>query len=168
MTTSKTILIILVLAIIGVGAYSLGKKTTVVPLKPNVVLTDGSSSPLLSNANEQGQCPGITITSPSVGDAVTFPLTITGTIHPTENPGTWIVFEGQAGTVAVQDGSETLSTPAIMTISGEWMNSNQKPFTATIPTLTRTPVGSWGLLMFTDENPSGDGNYHTCSLNVTL
>jgi len=183
MSTSKIIITIIVLGVVAVAAYSLGKKPvdTVSPTDISAVTQDtkpvdipkDNTPPPVDTAPaisfESGQCPGFIVSSPVAGDTVTFPLTISGTIHPTSNPGPWIVFEGEAGTVVVKDANNTpQSDTKIMTLSVDWMNSNPKPFSVTIPTLTGTPNSNELDIIFTDNNPSGDGNYHTCTLGVTL
>ncbi len=113
-------------------------------------------------------CQGIQINTPIAGAQVTFPLTITGTVHPTGNSSPWIVFEANAGNVVVKDSTgATKSTPKALPISGDWMNSNPKPFSVTIPVLTGTPATNALTLLFSDDDPSGE-NPHYCSIPVTF
>lgn len=170
MTTSKTIILILVLAIIALGAYLLGKQEVTAPIVDNTPIeeeSDGENDEAQVFAD--GQCPGFIVTSPSAGDVVTFPLTISGTVHPTSHPGQWIVFEGEAGVVVAKDVNSTvISGPGIMSLNVEWMNSNPKPFSVTIPALTSVPSTNAINLVFTDNNASDEGTSHTCVLGVTL
>ena len=117
-------------------------------------------------------CNGIQITSPAAGSQVSFPLTITGIIHPVGTvfpPNPWIVFEAEAGTVVVKNAAGTaISTPKLLTLTVDWMNTDPKPFSVTIPSLSQVPSNPNLTLYFQDNNPSGDGNYHTCSVAVHL
>ncbi len=117
-------------------------------------------------------CTGIQITSPAAGSQVAFPLTISGIIHPTGTvfpPNPWIVFEGEAGTVIVKNSTGTAISPLkILTLNVDWMNTTPKPFSVTIPSISQVPSNSNLILYFEDNNPSGDGNYHTCSVPVHL
>lgn len=113
-------------------------------------------------------CQGIQINTPIAGAQVTFPLTITGIVHPTGNSGPWIVFEANAGSVVVKDSTGAIkSTPKALPIYVDWMNSNPKPFSVTIPALTGTPATNNLTLFFNDDDPSGE-NPHYCSIPVTL
>jgi hypothetical protein len=114
-------------------------------------------------------CAGIEISSPLASSTVSFPLSVSGTIHPIAYPGTWIVFEGEAGTVVVVDSAgNTISDPVIMSLDVDWMNTDPKPFSLSIPSLTIIPSDSNITLHFTDNNPSGDGQFRICDVSVNL
>jgi len=118
-----------------------------------------------------GQCPGFTVDSPVAGELVTFPLTITGTIHSTSNPGPWIIFEGEAGSVRIQDTNGGIrSDIVLLSLNVPWMNSNPKPFSVIIPALTSTPYTNNVNLVFKDNNVAGpnEGQTHQCVLSINV
>lgn len=117
-------------------------------------------------------CNGIEVTAPAPGSTVTFPLTIFGTIHPMGNIGTprpWGVFEAEAGTVVVknQDG-EVISSPVLMSLTGDWMNTDPKPFSVIVPALTTIPDDSSVSIYFGDNNAEDGISRHTCEIPVNL
>lgn len=116
-------------------------------------------------------CPGIAALAPAANTTVTLPLSVSGIIHPTENPGSWSVFEGQAGTVSIVSLSgDELAMPVPITLSVDWMNTNPKPFTATIPSLASTPSENLVFLKFRDDNAADlpEGVPHYCFIPITL
>jgi hypothetical protein len=122
-----------------------------------------------SESSGQLSCSGISITSPQSNTQVTFPLTVQGVIHPVANPGPWGVFEGEAGHVVVKDGNGNVqSNTAIITLSGEWMNTNPKPFSVSIPSLTGSPYSSEVFLHFSDNNPMDNAVVNTCVIPLTI
>ncbi len=126
------------------------------------------NAPIVSDDVVVVACQGIEIASPAANSQVTFPLTITGTVHPAGNSGPWTVFEANAGSVVVKDSTGAIkSTPKALPIYVDWMNSNPKPFSVTIPALTGTPATNALTLFFSDDDPSGE-NPHYCSIPVTL
>ncbi len=187
---SKIISIIALIAVIGIGAYVLGQNSNSPSLSVEGLeeLQEGlagdeeseeaadltTEEPEEEIYNEQailqyGQCPGFIVDSPAAGDSVTFPLTITGTIHPASNPGPWVVFEGEAGTVRVMDTNGGVrSDVAILSLDVPWMNSDPKPFSVTIPELTSTPYTNNVALVFRDNNVAGpdEGQTHQCVLSI--
>lgn len=126
------------------------------------------NAPIVSDGVSVAACQGIEIASPAANSQVTFPLTITGTVHPTGNSGPWTVFEANAGSVVVKDSNGAVkSVPKPLSLYVEWMNSDPKPFSVTIPALTGTPATNTLTLFFSDDDPSGE-NPHFCSIPVTL
>ncbi len=117
-------------------------------------------------------CPGIQITSPISGSQVSFPLTISGIIHPTGTvfpPNPWIVFEGEAGTVTVNNAAGTVISPMkLLTLSVDWMNTDPKPFSVTIPNLSQVPNNPNITLNFVDNQQQDGAPSHTCSVPVHL
>lgn len=171
----KIILIISTLMIVAIGGYFFFTETTIgqellSSSKQNVP----QDEPLVQEENilttlQSGQCPGFAIVSPSPEDTVSFPLTIIGTIHPINNPGPWVVFEGEAGSVNVQDThGAILSDNVILTLDVPWMNTDPKPFSVIIPELTSAPTTADLKLVFTDNNVAGpdEGQTHQCMLSI--
>lgn len=144
-------------------------ETGIVDLQTRVVLNAifAKKPPVVTSA-----CTGIQIISPIAGSQVSFPLTISGIVHPSGTvfpPNPWIVFEANAGSIVVKNAiSTTISTPKPISLSGEWMNTNPKPFSVTIPSISQVPSNPNLTLYFVDDNAAGDGNYHTCSVQVHL
>jgi len=191
------IAIVLGIAVVGGGAYYLGKSSKVENkeiVENNTVQNkiEGSNShevptgpfldetnyvapkPLVDNKKVDtvnpttvDQCPGIKITSPISNSQIKMPLVITGIIHPKSNPKDWTVFEGNAGTVVVKYANGVAkSLPQIINLKVDWMNGDPKPFTVTIPSLTKggsanedDPIS----LSFIDDNVAfPEGTTHTC------
>lgn len=117
----------------------------------------------------QFSCPGISISSPLSNTQIAFPLTVQGVIHPVANPGPWGVFEGEAGHVVVKDGNGNIKSNAvILALSGEWMNTNPKPFSVIIPSLTESPYSSEVFLHFSDNNPMDGAIPRVCDVPVSV
>lgn len=141
-------------------------ETGIVDVQTRVVLNNiFKGNPGITTAT----CSGILISSPVAGSQVSFPLTISGTIHPLSNPGPWVVFEGEAGSVTVNNASGTVISPMkLLTLNVDWMNSNPKPFSVTIPSLSQVPSNPNITLNFVDNQQQDDAPSHTCSVQVHL
>jgi len=182
----KILVTIIGIIAVVVGAYFLGQNNTIQQVPPlddielqnqneETSLEQESPNPSPITENEQatlqyGQCPGFAVTSPAAGTAVTFPLTVTGTVHPASNPGPWIVFEGESGSVRVQDTNGGVRSEIIpLSLNVPWMNSDPKPFSVTIPALTSIPYTNNVMLVFKDNNVAGpgEGQTHQCVLSIT-
>lgn len=119
---------------------------------------------------------GFTIDSPSADAAVSFPVTITGTIDNTEAETTgcsWIMSEGQAGLATLHyETKEGWSLPVDSkpVMVENWM-SLTSPFTVTLNfdnSKEQLPAGYNFKVIFTEENPSGEGTPDTAELPLTL
>lgn len=173
----KIIITLFIVVIIAIGSYVLGRGKIHAPNMGETPVVVEETVPYVTSEGavtaSNGQCPGFIITSPIAGEVVTFPLTITGTIHPASNPGPWIVFEGEAGSVRAYDtNGNVLSGLGLLSLDVPWMNSDPKPFSVVIPELISTPYTSQINLVFQDNNVAGpgEGQTHTCNLglHVTL
>ncbi len=111
----------------------------------------------------------LVITSPIANAKVTFPLTITGQIPVGCK---WGVFEGEAGTVYVQDANGSgKSNQAILRVTNFSYNYPRVDpfnFTATITVLNSTPRTSQIYLHFLDTNPKGEGTSYYYLLPVSF
>ncbi len=126
---------------------------------------------IFENENEAQACLGLAIAQPTTLENLSFPLEVSGFIHPTSNPQDWTVFEGEAGHVVIKDTQDNiLAGPVIMTLSVDWMNGDPKPFSLVVPALSSIPAGMNAQLIFTDNNPAGpdEGQSHTCMLPITV
>ena len=135
------------------------------------VVKDDLSTPTQPLHVQYCQDAGLAILSPEEGDTVTFPLTVTGIVHPLGiDSDPWAVFEGEAGTVIVQDTATgaDISNQAILSLTGPWMHSDPKPFSIMIPELTSAPTTENIKLFFRDgqaaDPPEGYPTY--CVLNL--
>ncbi len=157
----KKTLIIIVLVVIIILT------TLVIPSKTSAPITQ---NPQPQHITYYGQCPGFMVTSPAAGSAVTFPLTLQMTVHPTGSPaGSWGVFEGQAGSVVVKDVQGNTISQAIPLSLGtqDWMTGDPISFSTTIPSITPQPTGSTVYFEFNDDDASGE-NPHQCILEATV
>jgi|GEM_PF-3379627 len=121
--------------------------------------------------NEMSSCLGLAITAPTTLENLSFPLEVSGFIHPTSNAQDWTVFEGEAGHVVVKDMQDILlAGPVIMSLSIDWMNADPKPFSIMIPSLSVIPSDMNAQLIFADNNPAGpdEGQSHECMLPITI
>jgi hypothetical protein len=121
---------------------------------------------------EQISCNGIEIISPIAENTVTFPLAVSGIIHPAGNIGTpypWGVFEAEAGTVVIKDEDGTvLSDTALISLTVDWMNTDPKPFSVVFPALTGTPDNDMVWIHFGDNNAKDGVPTHTCVIPVRV
>lgn len=127
--------------------------------------------PTLPTGSSMLSCPGIAVLVPAAHATVTFPLSVSGIIHPIGNTGPWSVFEGQAGSVSVisLSGSELIA-PIPIILSVDWMNTNPKPFTISVPSLSSNPSEPTVFLKFQDDNAADlpEGVPHYCFVPVTV
>jgi hypothetical protein len=101
---------------------------------------------------------GMTTNTPLPGSTVSFPLVIGGVINNSAATDgcTWVLFEGQGGTVSISDGINTYPTMPVM-IAGNWMTSGPVAFSATFTPANPIPSGTPLTITFNEENPSGEG-----------
>ena len=159
------VIIALLVILVAAGTYLYYNKA-VAPTKP---VDDGSA--LAENC-------GLFVDSPKEGEAVSFPLTLTGRVDNTDAEArgcAWTLFEGQAGTAALsyetKDGwSLPVDTKPVM-VTGDWMTTGPVPFTVTLNFNNSTeqfPAGYHFKVVFTEENPSGEGKVDTVEVPVVL
>lgn len=108
----------------------------------------------LIDSTLETSCDGITISSPTPNSVVTFPLTLAGTIHPDgpEDPGHWVVFEANGGPVKIVDDNNQVLAQSFISLQGDWMNTDPKPFTLTMNALDQQPGTPEGKIIFTEDN----------------
>lgn len=101
----------------------------------------------------------VELSLPHIGDAVTSPLAIEGTV----TGGGWF-FEGSFP-IAVLDGyGATIGAGTARALS-DWMSSGTVPFSASIP--FSTPTTQTGTIVLQNDNPSGDpGNARSLSVPI--
>ncbi|MBX4181641.1 GerMN domain-containing protein [Candidatus Parcubacteria bacterium] len=143
MTTRGTILVVIILALISIGAYFALRS----PANPNPGNTAGNTD----NGGDNGgggsiNNENIRITSPKVNDTIGSPVTVTG-----EAKGTWY-FEASFP-VKILDANGKVLGQGPAQAQGDWMTTNFVPFTATIN--FTTPTTSTGTVVFEKDNPSG-------------
>jgi len=117
---------------------------------------------------------GLVVETPSVGAAVSFPLTISGTINNSEENGCyWTMFEGQAGTAELfyetKDGY-SLATDMQPIEVANWM-STSTTFSVTLDfdnVNQGLPSGYNFKILLTEDNPSGEGIPDSLEIPVTL
>ncbi len=157
----NTLLAILIIIVIGLGAYTISKNRAVAPS---------------TNNNNQGQqqavaashC-GLTVNSPLPGDTVTFPLTINATVDNTQAQSlgcAWTVFEAQAGPVEVLDQNGNVVAMVPLSTTSDWMTSNATQYSATITSISNPAYTGRMTLKFTEDNPSGGLNPDTLTVAV--
>ena len=167
MTNNKGFAPVIVLAIIlGIFAlasvaYLAGKNST----PKNEVRKNDTYFPMTEQNNvpqQQQTTSCLVITSPTINQTVSFPLTITGYIDVAgAQAGTctrWGAFEGTAGGVVVKDtnGNVKSLTVKIHTVNDYYIGMQHWPITATISSLTGVPYTNQIALYLTgDEQRDG-------------
>jgi hypothetical protein len=143
---------------------------TVLLIKETPKVDTGDKKPTGGIVAQKAYHCGMTVDSPIPSASVSFPLTVTATVHnaAATDGCRWTLFEGQAGTVALNDqAGNTLMLLPFMTTSGDWMTDAPVQFSATIAPATAIPSGTPLTLVFTEEDPSGMNTPDTISVSVT-
>jgi len=87
----------------------------------------------------------------SSGDTVTSTINITGQIIPSSSCP-WVKFEGQGGTVVAKDSLNIeISNKEILSIDGDWMNTDPFNFDVTL-NLQSIPPSNIAYIYFQDDN----------------
>lgn len=144
---SKIFIFILSILVLG-GAYFLFSNT-------NVIQNPNKQSQLVALSN----C-GITVNAPLENEIVSSPIVI-NTIVDNTNMQTlgcnWVTFEAQAGVVELKDVGGAVLGQSLLTTTDDWMQIGPVNYTSILtPTATLTPGETYSLV-FTEENPSGEG-----------
>ena len=110
---------------------------------------------------------GLTVTAPLQNNVVSFPLTVSGVVNnqAATDSCTWVLFEGQAGTVSISNGATTYATVPV-TLLGDWMTSGPVNFSATLTPVVSIPSGAPLTITFNEENPSDEAVSDTLSFPV--
>ncbi len=114
----------------------------------DVPLTNSSAQGKLSPEMAHDAQQMIEVATPLPNTAITSPIILTGRAR-----GPWY-FEASFP-IELRDANNVLITTAIAQAQWEWMTENMVPFTATL-TFPAQPVGSQGMLVFKNDNPSGE------------
>ncbi len=161
------VVILALVAVLGLGYFG-------VPENNDDILSDRPTLTIPPTENTIFSCPGIRLSYPAqpttTPPTVTFPLTLTGVIHPEgTKPGEWIVFEGEAGVLRMIDhyGKELIPYPILLDLDGDWMNLDPKPFSVTFPALVADPADGIIDILITDNDASGE-NTHECHFSVRV
>ncbi len=116
----------------------------------------------------KGKC-GLTIVSPAPQTVVSFPLPIHVIVDNTQAQAlgcSWTVFEAQAGNVKVFDQNSQEVGFSTLTTTEDWMTANPVNYYGTL-VLAGTPASNNLTLVFTEDNPSGEGPIDTFTMSVT-
>lgn len=109
----------------------------------------------------------LVIQQPTPGTHVTFPITLTGVVdNRTKKDCTWVLFEGQAGTIEVRDAQGNLVGQGILGALGDWMADAPVKVEGTVE-LLKPPTGPAMTVTITEENPSGVGVGQQLKFNLT-
>lgn len=145
----KDILILIILAVIIIGLivifnWPFGSFSSMFSGAPK----NQNSAATQTGQPKAGSVVGIDVTSPTIYQNVSSPITIAGTV----NGGGWGGYEGQVGSVVLLDnqGKELAKAPLTATSDA---TKTQITFQTTI-TLSTKYTGN-ATLVFSNENPSG-------------
>lgn len=143
MKIAKTfVAVFALLLLVGSGCYQTNRPMAY-PTRPVPALKEKQTDPSLAVATH----PDITVSSPSSGDTITSPLTVTG-----EARGTWY-FEASFP-IDVVDANNVVLGTGVAQAQSDWMTTNFVAYTATI-TFT-TPSTATGEIVLKKDNPSGE------------
>jgi hypothetical protein len=150
-TTAHYPLFIIVLAFfagIFIGYTLSSQKSTSSPIK--------QSKQSISDVPKKA-CTALTVTTPNQGDTVTAPLHVQVVVDNTNPDCHWTVFEAQAGTMELRDGTDHLVGTGILTTAEDWMTDQPVTYTGTIP-FTNMPVDNGLTLTISEDDPSGQNH----------
>lgn len=161
---NKTWLGIVVIILIIVAIIFLGKKNVEAPTPeaPVVEETDTSTDTLTSgytfdvpaavlSEGDVKSC-AFSIENPKVLSKVTFPLTITGDIVPSQSCP-WVKFEGMGGTMKIKDiDGKVIAGPVGFSAGEDWMNTNPFPISVTFDSVSETFSGDIMYVYLEDAN----------------
>ena len=131
--------LILILVVVGIGAWFLNKSSLSNTPTPTPGLVDTEPKPVSKDDL-------ITVYSPLSNASIASPLTVTGQAR-----GTWY-FEAQFP-VILYDANGVMLAQVPATAQGEWMTENYVPFVATLS--FARPTTPTGTLVLQKDNPSG-------------
>jgi len=110
----------------------------------------------------------ITITQPTPGSHVNFPIVFTGTIdNRTNKDCSWTLFEGQAGSIEIRDANGAMVGIGVLEALDDWRSEGPIDIEGTVE-LMSPPQGSAMSVMITEENPSGVGSGQQIRMNLTF
>ncbi len=171
MKKTTILLSILALIIIASAIFALNKSRLASNIDPN-----GNGNGNGANTKPFSEKCGLKITSVRSGDAVKFPLTISGVADVSkyqELGCNWIRFEGQAGTVQVLANINnsgwipvTTQTPLM---ADNWMATTTAVHAELVQVISREiPIGTPLIIRFTEEDVQGSGVFDTLEIPVTF
>ena len=111
---------------------------------------------------------GLTVNSPLGGSTISFPLAVSAVVDNTNASKlgcSWTVFEAQAGTVKVMNGTTEVGHSVLATTSN-WMTSGPVNYSSTITLSSQVSSGTPLTLVFEEENPSGEGTPDTLVIPI--
>jgi len=146
MTNSGKIVLVILLLVLGIGAYFLLKPGNNDLLNPNPINPGENGGDQNGNSTAPIQNSMIRVTSPQPNTTVRSPLTITG-----EARGNWY-FEASFP-VKIVDANGKLLGQHYAEAQGEWMTTDFVPFRSTLNFSTSTTAT--GFLVLEKDNPSG-------------
>jgi hypothetical protein len=116
---------------------------------------------------------GLTVNSPLGGGLVssTAPISVTAVVDNTNMQAlgcSWTVFEAQAGTIELKDGNGTVLGFGLLTTTQDWMTASPVTYTGQVTSNSVFAPGTPLTLVFTEENPSGDGIPDTLVVPVVV
>jgi hypothetical protein len=153
----NTLIGILVVVVIALGAYTINQRRAVAPTQNNPITATAAS-----------HC-GLTVNSPLPNTVVTFPLSLNVTVDNTQAAAlgcSWTVFEAQSGTVTIKDVSGTTLAQTFLSTTADWMTVNPTAYTTTIASISNPSYTGPLTLTFEEENPSGEGTPDTLVVGV--
>jgi hypothetical protein len=155
---SKSLSISLFIVIIAAGLmWFISTKKSEAPSVPNQPVTAVS------------HC-GLTINAPLPQTVVSGPISISAVVDNTNMDQlgcSWTVFEAQAGTIELKDSNGTLLGFGLLTTTSDWMTTAPVTYIGMVTPTAPIPSGTQLSLIFTEENPSGEGIPDTLTVPVT-
>lgn len=132
------------------------------PLEP----VTPSPTPIPQVPTKAPGCEAITVKNPLPDQKIMPPsLTVTVIIDNTNPTCHWSVFEGQAGTLELQDDEQNTLGTGTLTTNDDW--TANKPVTYQGTVSFSSVGGGKANLIITEENPSGSNNPQTIQIPLT-
>lgn len=162
------IIVLLAIIVLILGYFAITKKSEAPDLSNDIVV-----APVENEIEEDDSAPtnshcGLTVTYPVEGAVVNFPLTAIASVNNTNAEAlgcSWTAFEAAAGPVRVMSGITEVGM-GVLTTSEFWMTTNTVNYVGEISLTTDVPPGTPLTLVFTEDDPSGEGNVDSLSISV--
>lgn len=151
--------VVIVVIVLVVGYFKFAKKTEAPVIKDKPIV----------KLEKMSNC-GLTVNTPLGGSTISFPLSVNAIVDNTNSAKlgcSWTVFEAQAGTVKVMNGTTQVGM-GILSTTSNWMTTSPVNYTGNVTLSSPVASGTSLTLVFEEENPSGEGIVNTLVVPVVM
>lgn len=145
---SKITIFIIALLILGGGYFWFKAPAVTAP-----IVDENEPTVALSHC-------GLTVHTPLSNAVIGAPISITTTVDNTNMQTlgcNWVTFEAQAAVIELKNSNGVVLGQSLLTTTDDWMQSGPVTYTSTLTPTTAPTSGDALTLVFTEENPSGEG-----------